>query len=116
MGRRLAPPAVDAAARRRRRGRRGRRKGANGVSTHWVTANFRHPPKFITFAAAPLVSTPFVRNQGRRGRRGRGVGGGAAGQQGARGGPYMRNLPGIQGMCVPALLAAWVNDYLLSLL
>ena len=67
-----------------------RRKGTTGVSTGWVTANFvffdrgtfwvlpltyfylpqsaranffTDLSKFMTFAAAPLVSTPFVRNQ-----------------------------------------------------
>ena len=69
---------------------RGIRKGTNGVSTNGVTANFMffergtfwvlpliycylpksagaflfpNLSKFITFAAAPVVLTPFVRNQ-----------------------------------------------------
>ena len=53
------------------RGMRGIRKGTTGVSTNGVTANsfwfwlFVHNlSAFITFAAAPLVLTPFVRNQG----------------------------------------------------
>ena len=45
------------------------RKGTHGVSTNWVTDLFPNLSKFITFAAAPLVSTPFVRNQLARGLR-----------------------------------------------
>ena len=68
----------------------GGRKGTDGVSTG-VTANqptstfpkvpgrtfFANLTKLLTFAAAPLVLTPFFRNQGGqrggRGRRGRGA-------------------------------------------
>ena len=61
------------------------RKGTNGVNTNGVTANFKcfdrdflgtpltfffpNLSTFITFAAAPLVLTPFVRNQVRETER-----------------------------------------------
>ena len=47
----------------------GLRKGTNGVSTNGVTASVMGVPfspicQIITFAAAPVVLTPFVRSQG----------------------------------------------------
>ena len=53
LGQSRAPPRLR---------RRGRRKGTNGVGTNGVTANVMFSD-FIAFAAAPLVLTPFVRNQ-----------------------------------------------------